>query len=506
MSRTLGQLVLEARAHLGDYQPSVSGTPGASTGGGGLTLSGTYTTYTVGSAIQEARATLKDPVPSSPPVTSPRTFGSLVTEIRAALRDPTPSGSGSTYSGTATNLTLGGLIQAARGLLNDPTLPYRYPDNDLYMYATNALQLTRRFRPDLFETGATTALPVYTPLDANTQFPVDEAYFLAFVQYVVSAAEARDDTTAQEGESTQLAQAFMANLASPPYRYSEAYLYIHINDALLTMRRLRPDLFEFAGSQPLPVYTHVFNNSTPFPVDETFIPAVVQYVAGMALLRDATDKAEKAAAMVQVFVATMQAAPYRYSDALLYAYFNDALLTLRRLRPDVFELAPAWLPRYGPPGSDWFPVDEVYYPPVVQYVVGLALMRDMGAGRSEEKGERASALMTAFAANAKSPPHRYSDSFLFEVVTDAIHDARRIRPDLFHGQMRVAWPSYTPADAGKSFPIDERYFTPVVDYVVGRAEYRDHDPASTTGPTSVYQTRTPTPTYLTGFATTLRTM
>ena len=319
----------------------------------------------------------------------------------------------------------------------------------------------------------------------------------------------RDDTTAQQGESTQLAQSFLAILQSPPYRYSEPYFYIYINEALLTMRRVRPDLFEFAGDQPLPVYSHLYHDTHPFPVDETFIPAVVQYVTGMALMRDATDKAEKAAMMVQAFASIIQAAPYRYSDTLLYTYFNDALLTLRRLRPDLFELASnTGLPVYAPAdAAKPFPVDETYFPPVVQYVAGLALLRDMGTGKSEEKGERASALMTAFATNAKSPPHRFSDSFLYGVITNAVHDARRIRPDLFHGQMRTPWASYTPADASVPFPMDERYYTPVVDYVVGRAEWRDHDPvSSTSATTSAYQTKPPTPTYITGFATVLRTL
>jgi hypothetical protein len=503
MGRTLGQLVAEARSHLGDYSASLSSTSTPP----GNTLSGTYTLRTVGQAIQDVRGVLKDPMPSPVPATT-RTFGSVIAEIRAALRDPTPSGTGSTYSGTATTLTLGAIITSARGFLNDPASPYRYPDADLYSYISDALRLTRRFRPDLFETGGTSALPVYTPANASTPFPVDEGYYTAFVQYVVAAAETRDDTTAQEGESSQLAQSFMAILSAPPYRYSEAFFYIYINEALLTMRRLRPDLFEFAGSQPLPVYTHVTHTNTPFPVDETFIPATVQYVTGMALLRDATDKADKAAAMVQAFVATVQTAPYRYSDTLLYTYFNDALLTLRRLRPDLFDLAPSTgLLIYTPADANkTFPVDEVYFPPVVQYVAGLALLRDMGAGKSEEKGERASALMSAFAANAKSPPHRFSDAFLYEVATDAFHDARRIRPDLFHGQMRMPWLTYTPADAATPFPLDERYYTPVVDYVVGRAEWRDHDPSTVNAPSSVYQTKPPTPTYLTGFATVLRTL
>ena len=177
MSRTLGQLVLEARAHLGDYSPSLSGTssPVANT------LSGTYTQRTVGDAIQDVRGILNDPMPSPVPATT-RTFGDIITEVRAALRDTTPSGSGNTYSGTSTILSVGMVITEARGILNDPTPPYRYSDTDLYLYFGDALRQARRFRPDLFETVGYAGLPIYTPASANTLFPIDENYFTAFVQ------------------------------------------------------------------------------------------------------------------------------------------------------------------------------------------------------------------------------------------------------------------------------------------------------------------------------------
>lgn len=69
---------------------------------------------------------------------------------------------------------------------------------------------------------------------------------------------------------------------------------------------------------------------------------------------------------------------YRYSTADLVSYLNTALLEAKRLRPDLFvsyigEDVPSFTE--GTLNSD-FPIDEMYFSPIVFYVVGFAELRD----------------------------------------------------------------------------------------------------------------------------------
>ncbi|CAB4143954.1 hypothetical protein UFOVP470_6 [uncultured Caudovirales phage] len=73
----------------------------------------------------------------------------------------------------------------------------------------------------------------------------------------------------------------------------------------------------------------------------------------------------------------------------------------------------------------------------------------------------------------KVSPYRYSDDSLFYAINEAIFEARRLRPDLFVGRLRI---SIERVGAGTdAFPLDDMYFSSTVNYVVGRAEMRDDE-------------------------------
>jgi len=164
-------------------------------------------------------------------------------------------------------------------------------------------------------------------------------------------------------------------------RYADADLYLYVSDALSVIRRTRPDLFFNLPSGGVPVYTAA-NAATPFPITDGFWPAVVSFVAATAEMRDDTwAQAGKGPTLLKEFAAGLPTPPWRYSDAMLYAYASDALVHARRLRPDMFlgyGLRGMVLPAYQPvtDALTLFPLDDRYYPSFVLYVVGMALARN----------------------------------------------------------------------------------------------------------------------------------
>jgi hypothetical protein len=70
-------------------------------------------------------------------------------------------------------------------------------------------------------------------------------------------------------------------------------------------------------------------------------------------------------------------------------------------------------------------------------------------------------------------PYRYADSALATYLSEAVGEARRLRPDLFLRTFRAPVPFYTAADSAVQVPLPDMYFSQVVNYVVGRAELRD---------------------------------
>jgi hypothetical protein len=165
---------------------------------------------------------------------------------------------------------------------------------------------------------------------------------------------------------------------------------------------------------------------------------------------------------------------YRYSDADLYRYFNNALLTVRRLRPDLFTRDTGLgLPAYGlDPSNDAlmpFPLAEEVFPEFVYHVAGLAELRDDPTAA----GERATTLLGHLPKSLEALPYRHSDEFLYGLLTDGIAELRRHRPDLFMRVLRKPLPVFRPADRAKPFPLAEEAFAPLAHYVVGSALSRD---------------------------------
>ncbi len=70
-------------------------------------------------------------------------------------------------------------------------------------------------------------------------------------------------------------------------------------------------------------------------------------------------------------------------------------------------------------------------------------------------------------------PFRYSDTDLAGYVSEALTEARRVRPDLFLGSLRAAIPVYTSADLATAVPMPDSYFSQIVNYVAGRADLRE---------------------------------
>jgi len=90
-----------------------------------------------------------------------------------------------------------------------------------------------------------------------------------------------------------------------PFRYTDADLVMYLNDALVEIRRLRPDFFIGSLATPVVIYTTA-QLATNFPIDEQAIPACTYYVAGSASLRDDEHEIDnRTAQLLQGFAAKL---------------------------------------------------------------------------------------------------------------------------------------------------------------------------------------------------------
>lgn len=84
------------------------------------------------------------------------------------------------------------------------------------------------------------------------------------------------------------------------YRYSNASLVQALNSGLLETLRLRPDIYRTRRLQP-PQYT-VNLLDEPIAYEPMYIPGLVNYVVGLAQLRDAEESTDgRAAALLNTF-------------------------------------------------------------------------------------------------------------------------------------------------------------------------------------------------------------
>ena len=105
--------------------------------------------------------------------------------------------------------TVQALLDEARVLLLDATVPYRYTDAELIRALNIAILEARRLRPDLFLTSFA-SLPSYsTGADA---FAIEPMYRPTFVYYIVGRAQLRDDEATQDARASVLMNKFVAQL------------------------------------------------------------------------------------------------------------------------------------------------------------------------------------------------------------------------------------------------------------------------------------------------------
>ena len=70
--------------------------------------------------------------------------------------------------------------------------------------------------------------------------------------------------------------------------------------------------------------------------------------------------------------------------------------------------------------------------------------------------------------------YRFSDASLLRVLTTALREMRRMRPDAFFigGEIKPA-PVVTAASLNEALPVDEQFVTALVYFTVGFAEMRE---------------------------------
>lgn len=67
---------------------------------------------------------------------------------------------------------------------------------------------------------------------------------------------------------------------------------------------------------------------------------------------------------------------------------------------------------------------------------------------------------------------RYKDPELFGFIVDALQATKTARPDLFVGAFSTPIAITARTDV---LPIDDQFFRPIVDYVIGRCETKDDE-------------------------------
>lgn len=83
------------------------------------------------------------------------------------------------------------------------------------------------------------------------------------------------------------ARGILQDTDSDSYRYTQAELVSYLNEAIQELRRLRPDFFVGSFNTSLPSYAEAdIAAGTEVDVEDFLAPALVNYVAGRAQLRD----------------------------------------------------------------------------------------------------------------------------------------------------------------------------------------------------------------------------
>lgn len=114
--------------------------------------------------------------------------------------------------------TIGELLLEARGVLQDVVQQqaagaFRYSDADMISYFNDALLQARSKRPDAFlDMGLRNAVPQYTTADTAVVFPIDMAYWSAFLFYIIGMCEIREDTFSDDSRAVTMLNKFVSQL------------------------------------------------------------------------------------------------------------------------------------------------------------------------------------------------------------------------------------------------------------------------------------------------------
>jgi len=111
---------------------------------------------------------------------------------------------------------LSDIITLARDQLQDTRTPYRHSDAKLIRYLNLALSDALRLRPDLFFPDASDKDYAYTVADIEATLPVDFAYRIAIVFYVVGMTSLEDDEFVANGRGAALLSQFKQKLTGTP--------------------------------------------------------------------------------------------------------------------------------------------------------------------------------------------------------------------------------------------------------------------------------------------------
>jgi hypothetical protein len=105
--------------------------------------------------------------------------------------------------------TLQYFIDAARVLLLDTKLPYRYDEAELRLALDLALDEAFRIRPDIFIRNEVENIMV---ADLTYEIPIPRGYTSPFIYYIVGHAQLRDDEDVQDARASAMLGKFTSQL------------------------------------------------------------------------------------------------------------------------------------------------------------------------------------------------------------------------------------------------------------------------------------------------------
>lgn len=112
--------------------------------------------------------------------------------------------------------TVAQYISAARQLLQDKVVPYRYSDDDIVLALNLAIGEANRIRPDIFQAYMFTTLPSYSSASPSATVDVPDTYRMAFLYYIVGHNQLADQEDTTDARTSMLLNKFVAQLTSMP--------------------------------------------------------------------------------------------------------------------------------------------------------------------------------------------------------------------------------------------------------------------------------------------------